>query len=137
MFNYQISPHVSINKLLHAIFFIMLFAICNSYGAVFEDDEARRAILDLRQRVENLRQAQVSSEAALLRAINSVNTNQQTLEDAITGSKDDLKRIMSIQFEQNKILNDVIAKQKLNEIEFAKLIQSILQIQLQIDNLKK
>ena len=34
-------------------------------AAVFEDDEARRAILDLRQRVENLRQAQQSSEAAV------------------------------------------------------------------------
>lgn len=37
----------------------------SAQAAVFEDDEARRAVLDLRQRVENLRQAQQASEAAL------------------------------------------------------------------------
>lgn len=137
MFNHQKSPQVSDAKFLNCLFFMAVFSVCNCYGAVFEDDEARRAILDLRQRVESLRQAQASSEAALIRALDAINTKQQLLDNAATGSKDDFKRIMSIQFEQNKILNDIIEKQKLKNNEIEKLTQSILQIQIQIENLKK
>jgi tol-pal system protein YbgF len=37
-----------------------------SQAALFEDDEARRAILDLRQRLETLRQAQIQSSEQIL-----------------------------------------------------------------------
>ena len=53
----------------------------SAQAAVFEDDEARRAILDLRQRVENLRQAQQSSEAALQRSLEAVTKSQQTIRE--------------------------------------------------------
>jgi tol-pal system protein YbgF len=48
---------------------VLLFASAGAQAALFEDDEARRAILDLRQRVETIRQqgAQSADESAQLR----------------------------------------------------------------------
>ena len=38
-------------------------------AAIFEDEEARRAILDLRQRVESLRQAQQAGDQSLQKSL--------------------------------------------------------------------
>lgn len=79
-------------------------------AAVFEDDEARRAILDLRQRVENLRQAQQSSEAALQRSLEAVNKSVQSVRELAARDA---------------------------QVEVSRLQQGILQLQTQIDGLKQ
>jgi len=79
-------------------------------AAVFEDDEARRAILDLRQRVENLRQAQQSSEAALQRSIETVSKAAQAVRELAARDA---------------------------QVEVSRLQQGILQLQTQIDGLKQ
>ena len=82
----------------------------SAQAAVFEDDEARRAILDLRQRVENLRQAQQSSEAALQRSLEAVTKSQQSIRELA--------------------VRDMQA-------ETSRLQQGMLQLQTQIDGLKQ
>jgi tol-pal system protein YbgF len=79
-------------------------------AAVFEDDEARRAILDLRQRVENLRQAQQSSDASLQRSIDAVVKSQQSLRE--------------------QAVRDM-------QVEASRLQQGMLQLQAQLDGLKQ
>lgn len=80
------------------------------HAAVFEDDEARRAILDLRQRVENLRQAHIASEASLQRSIDAVVKSQQALRE--------------------QALRDM-------QVEASRLQQGMLQLQAQLDALKQ
>jgi tol-pal system protein YbgF len=89
---------------------LTLLFVSSAQAAVFEDDEARRAILDLRQRVENLRQVQQSSEAALQRSLDAVTKSQQTLRE--------------------QAVRDMQA-------EASRLQQGMLQLQTQIDNLKQ
>jgi hypothetical protein len=107
--------------------FILFFICSNAHGALFEDEEARRAILDLRQKMELHRQAQSNISESI---INSFKRDKTELNDQI-------ERLKTIQFEQNKILNDVIYKQKSILFELEKIQQNTLQIQNQIDNLKK
>ena len=80
-------------------------------AALFEDEEARRAILDLRQRLENQRQAQLQS-------------SEQTLQKALDQSQK--------QFE-------VLRKQVESDINQSKQDnrQAVLQLQSQIDALKQ
>ncbi len=82
----------------------------SAQAAVFEDDEARRAVLDLRQRVENLRQAQQASEAALQRSLEAVTKSQQSIRELA--------------------VRDMQA-------ETSRLQQGMLQLQTQIDGLKQ
>jgi hypothetical protein len=49
-----------------------------SQAALFEDDEARRAILDLRQRLETQRQAQIQSSDQILQK--SLDQTQKQLD---------------------------------------------------------
>ena len=89
---------------------LALMVIGGVHAGVFEDDEARRAILDLRQRVENLRQAQQNSDNSLQRAVESMGKLQQTLRDQTT--------------------KDV-------QQETSRMQQGLLQLQSQIDGLKQ
>ena len=89
---------------------LTLIGVGSLHAGVFEDDEARRAILDLRQRVENLRQAQQSSESSLQRAVDGMGKLQQTLRDQTT--------------------KDV-------QQETSRMQQGLLQLQSQIDGLKQ
>jgi hypothetical protein len=89
---------------------LTLWLASSVQAAVFEDDEARRAILDLRQRVENLRQAQQSSEAALQRSIDAVVKSQQAVRE--------------------QAVRDM-------QVEASRLQQGMLQLQAQIDALKQ
>ena len=83
----------------------------SAQAALFEDEEARRAILDLRQRLENQRQAQLQS-------------SEQTLQKALDQSQK--------QFE-------VLRKQVESDINQSKQDnrQAVLQLQSQIDALKQ
>ena len=87
-----------------------IFLASSSQAVVFEDDEARRAILDLRQRVENLRQSQAASEAALQKSLDGINKSQQIVRDSVAQE----------------------AKQ-----ESSRLQNALLQLQSQIDSLKQ
>lgn len=80
-------------------------------AALFEDEEARRAILDLRQRLENQRQAQLQS-------------SEQTLQKALDQSQK--------QFE-------ILRKQVESDINQSKQDnrQAVLQLQSQIEALKQ
>lgn len=82
-----------------------------SQAALFEDEEARRAILDLRQRVENQRQTQLQS-------------SEQTLQKAL---------------EQSQKQFEILRKQVELDINQSKQDnrQAILQLQAQIDVLKQ
>ena len=87
-----------------------VFIATVSQAGVFEDDEARRAILDLRQRVENLRQSQIANDAALQKSLDGVNKSQQAVRDTIA---------QEVQQESSRIQ------------------QALLQLQAQIDSLKQ
>ena len=50
------------------------------HAAIFEDEEARRAILDLRQRVEALRQSQVNNDQTAQKSIEQVLQSQRAAE---------------------------------------------------------
>jgi len=80
-------------------------------AALFEDEEARRAILDLRQRLENQRQSQLQS-------------SEQTLQKSLDQSQK--------QFE-------ILRKQVESDINQSKqdTRQAVLQLQAQIDALKQ
>ena len=80
-------------------------------AALFQDDEARRAILDLRQRLENQRQTQLQS-------------SEQTLQKAL---------------EQSQKQFDILRKQAESDINQSKqdTRQAVLQLQAQIDALKQ
>ena len=80
-------------------------------AALFEDEEARRAILDLRQRLENQRQAQLQS-------------SEQTLQKALDQSQKQfeiLRKQVELDINQSKQDNR----------------QAVLQLQAQIDALKQ
>jgi tol-pal system protein YbgF len=83
----------------------------SAQAALFEDEEARRAILDLRQRLENQRQAQLQS-------------SEQTLQKALDQSQK--------QFE-------ILRKQVESDINQSKQDnrQAVLQLQSQIEALKQ
>jgi tol-pal system protein YbgF len=80
-------------------------------AALFEDEEARRAILDLRQRLENQRQTQLQS-------------SEQTLQKAL---------------EQSQKQFEILRKQVESDINQSKqdTRQAVLQLQAQIDALKQ
>jgi len=87
-----------------------LFVATFSQAGVFEDDEARRAILDLRQRLENLRQAQLNNEAVIQRSLDSITKSQQVVRDTVASEV---------------------------QQESSRLQQALLQLQSQIDGLKQ
>ena len=87
-----------------------LFVATFSHAGVFEDDEARRAILDVRQRLENLRQAQLNNEAVIQRSLDSITKSQQVVRDTVASEV---------------------------QQESSRLQQALLQLQSQIDGLKQ
>ena len=97
--------------LLAASMCLWAVLVPTAQAALFEDEEARRAILDLRQRLENQRQTQLQS-------------SEQTLQKAIDQSQK--------QFE-------ILRKQVEADINQSKQDnrQAVLQLQAQIDALKQ
>ena len=57
------------------------------HAAIFEDEEARRAILDLRQRVESLKQAQQTGDQNLQKSIEQAAQAQRAAEQEVTQNK--------------------------------------------------
>jgi tol-pal system protein YbgF len=69
---------------------------CTSlHAALFEDEEARRAILDLRQRVEALRQAQQTGDLNLQKSIDQATQVQRAAEQEVNQYKQSLLQLQA------------------------------------------
>ena len=69
---------------------------CSSlHAALFEDEEARRAILELRQRVETLRQAQQAGDQNLQKSIEQATQVQKSAEQEVNQYKQSLLQLQS------------------------------------------
>jgi tol-pal system protein YbgF len=64
-------------------------------AAIFEDEEARRAILDLRQRVESLRQAQQAGDQSLQKSLEQAAQSQKASEQEVSQYKQSLLQLQS------------------------------------------
>jgi tol-pal system protein YbgF len=64
-------------------------------AAIFEDEEARRAILDLRQRVESLRQAQQAGDQNLQKSLEQAAQSQKASEQEVSQYKQSLLQLQS------------------------------------------
>lgn len=74
-------------------------------AALFEDDEARRAILDLRTRVETMRERSTEENAQLRRSL-------LDLQNQIEAMRNDMSRMVGKNEELTKTLADMQQKQK-------------------------
>ena len=69
---------------------------CTSlHAALFEDEEARRAILDLRLKVESLRQAQQTGDQSLQKSIEQAAQAQRAAEQEVIQYKQSLLQLQS------------------------------------------
>jgi len=97
---------------------------CSSlHAALFEDEEARRAILELRQRVETLRQAQQAGDQNLQKLIEQATQVQKSAEQEVNQYKqsllqlqsqiDSLKQdISSLRGEREELMRDIALLQR-------------------------
>jgi tol-pal system protein YbgF len=88
--------------------------LCASLGAraaLFEDDEARRAILDLRQRVETIRQQYADENAQFRRSLLELQSQIQQVRDSVarmTGQNEQLtKSITEMQQRQTEMSDEL------------------------------
>ena len=88
-----------------AIAAALIGASCGAQAALFEDDEARRAILDLRQRVETMRERSTEENAQLRRSM-------LELQNQLEAMRGELQRMTGRNEELNKALSDLQQKQK-------------------------
>jgi tol-pal system protein YbgF len=109
---------------LCAFFLLSMLTLSSLHAALFEDDEARKAILDLRQRVETLRleadqrKIAVATESAglgkslldLQGQIELLRVEISTLRGANEQLKKDLSDIQRIQKDYSQALHDRISK---------------------------
>lgn len=86
----------------------VLCASVGAHAALFEDDEARRAILDLRQRVETMR---VQSEGAAQRASEQNARAVLELQSQIEALRGDLQRMTGQNEQLAKTVSDLQQKQ--------------------------
>jgi len=97
-------------SLRRAAFAVVL--LCGSLGAqaaLFEDDEARRAILDLRQRVETMRERSTADNEQLRRSLLDLQTqieNMRTDLQKKTGENEELRRAVTELQDKQKLADD-------------------------------
>jgi len=86
--------------------------LCGSLGAhaaLFEDDEARRAILDLRQRVETMRERSTADTEQLRKSLLDLQTqieNMRTDLQKKTGENEELRRAVTELQEKQKAVDE-------------------------------
>lgn len=101
----------------------MALACSSLHAALFEDEEARRAILELRQRVETLRQAQQAGDQNLQKSIEQATQVQKSAEQEVNQYKqsllqlqsqiDSLKQdISSLRGEREELMRDIALLQR-------------------------
>lgn len=81
-------------RLKHA-WMVLALTSTTLHAAIFEDEEARRAILDLRQRVEALRQSQVNGDQAAQKSIEQVLQAQRAAEQETTQLRQSLLQLQA------------------------------------------
>lgn len=74
---------------------VLAFTSTTLHAAIFEDEEARRAILDLRQRVETLRQSQVNGDQAAQKSIEQVLQAQRAAEQEASQFRQSLLQLQA------------------------------------------
>ena len=80
--------------LKHALVMLAL-ASTTLHAAIFEDEEARRAILDLRQRVETLRQSQVNGDQAAQKSVEQLLQAQRAAEQEASQLRQSLLQLQT------------------------------------------
>ncbi len=86
--------------------FVMAFVLVNPAWALFGDDEARKAILELRQTVEDQRQANAEGVAVLRRSILDINTQAEQDRQALA----QLRGQQELLLQENKALAQTVAQ---------------------------
>ena len=110
-------------KKIHLAIMCLALAGTSLQAAIFEDEEARRAILDLRQRVESLRQAQQIGDQNLQKSIEQAAQNQKTSELDVNQFKQSLlqlqaqidqlkKEISGLRGEREELLREIALLQR-------------------------
>ena len=74
---------------------VLAFTCTTLHAAIFEDEEARRAILDLRQRIETLRQSQASGDQAAQKSIEQLLQSQKNAESEASQLRQSLLLLQS------------------------------------------
>ena len=97
---------------LSALILCGLFAFSGANAALFEDDEARQAILDLRQRVEALRLEGAQARKATLDDVNSLGRSLLDLQRQIELLKNELSAARGANEQLLRELADVQRVQK-------------------------
>jgi tol-pal system protein YbgF len=80
---------------VHIAMICLAMASNSLQAAMFEDEEARRAILDLRQRVETLRQAQQAGDQNLQKSIEQATQSQRASESDVSQFKQSLLQLQT------------------------------------------
>lgn len=102
-------PRVSLRGAALAV--VLLCASLGAQAALFEDDEARRAILDLRQRVETMRTQSADENAQLRRSLLDLQNQIEQMRGDIarmTGQNEQLTRTLTeMQQRQTEVDNQL------------------------------
>ncbi len=93
---------------------VLSLTLCSltSHAALFEDDEARRAILDLRQRVEAVRVQSESTNQKLTADNEQLRRSLLDLQQQIEGLRGDLARMTGQNEQLTRTLSDLQQQQK-------------------------
>ncbi len=97
----------------------MLCASLGAHAALFEDDEARRAILDLRQRVEQMRTQNADENAQLRRSVLELQNQIETMRGELsrmTGQNEQLARTLSEMQQKQKDVDDRLKKTEPSQV---------------------
>jgi tol-pal system protein YbgF len=97
----------------------LLCASLGAQAALFEDDEARRAILDLRQRVETMRQQNVDDSAQLRRSVLDLQNQIEQMRgdlQRMTGQNEQLTRAISDLQQRQTTVDDQLKKNEPSQV---------------------
>jgi tol-pal system protein YbgF len=87
----------------HAAWVLVVASTC-SHAALFEDEEARRAILDLRQRIESVRQSQISGDQGVQKSLDQVIQIQRASEQETSSLRQSL---LQLQIQIDSLKQDI------------------------------
>jgi len=97
----------------------LLCASLGAHAALFEDDEARRAILDLRQRVETMRQQSADENANLRRSLLDLQNQIEQMRGDLarmTGQNEQLTRSITELQQRQTTVDDQLKKNEPSKV---------------------
>ncbi len=103
--------------MVHLVVVTSLLAICTSASAsIFGDNEARKAILDLRQRVEQVKQESDASQAAAVKTLSeedaAIRRAMVDLQNQLTSARTDIEKLRGQNEQLLRELSEVQRKYK-------------------------